>query len=49
MGYNTTCVNHSTAVKYTGVIASSGKTDYEINVIRDPEAAKHVVQLSNIY
>ena len=48
-GYIDTCVNHSSAQRYTGVIASSGKSDYEIAIVKDPEVAKHIVELSNIY
>ncbi len=49
LGYRDTCVNHSSAQRYTGVIASSGKSDYEIAIVNDPAAAKHIVELSNIY
>ena len=49
LGYATTCVSHSTAERYTGVIAADGKTDYDIHIIKDPEAAKRIAQLSNIY
>lgn len=49
LGYKDTCVNHSSSQRYTGVVSSSGKSDYEIAVIRDPEQAKYIVGLSNIY
>lgn len=49
LGYSTTCVNHSSAERYTGIIAASGKTDYELIVIKDPKIGKHLVELSNIY
>lgn len=49
LGYGTTCVNHSKTERYTGVIAADGKTDYEIHIIKDPELAKHITELSNIY
>jgi hypothetical protein len=49
MGYDETCVLHSSAQRYTGVVSSSGKSDYEVSIIRDPEQAKHIVELSNIY
>lgn len=49
LGYGDTCVNHSSAQRYTGIIASSGKSDYEIAIVKDPEQARHLVELSNIY
>jgi hypothetical protein len=49
LGYNDTCVDHSSTSRYTGVISASGKSDYEINVIRNKEQAQHIVSLSNIY
>lgn len=49
LGYHNTCVKHSKTERYTGVIAADGKTDYEIHIIKDPELAKHLTELSNIY
>ena len=49
LGYRDTCVNHSSAQRYTGIIAASGKSDYEIAIIKDQDQAKHLVELSNIY
>jgi len=49
MGYNTTCVNHSTVEKYTGIIAAESKNDFKVHVIKDPEVAKALVEMSNIY
>jgi hypothetical protein len=49
LGYKDTCVNHSSAQRYSGVITSSGKSDYEIAVIKDPKQAEHIAKLSNIY
>lgn len=49
LGYSTTCVNHSTASKYTGVVAAGSKNDFEVHVIKDPEVAKELVKMSNIY
>jgi hypothetical protein len=49
LGFSTTCVNHSTASKYTGVVAAGSKNDFEVHIIKDPETAKKIVELSNIY
>lgn len=49
LGYKDTCVKHSSAKKYTGIVAASSKSDYEIAIIKDPEQAKHLIGLSNIY
>jgi hypothetical protein len=49
MGYRTTCVDHSTAERYTGIVAAGSKNDFEVHVIKDPEVAKKLVELSNIY
>jgi hypothetical protein len=45
LGYTTTCVEHSNAFKYVGVVAASGKCDYEISIIRDKETAEHMQRL----
>jgi hypothetical protein len=49
LGYSTTCVNHSTSSKYTGVVAAGSKNDFEVHIIKDPEVAKELVKMSNIY
>lgn len=49
LGYSTTCVNHSTAEKYTGIVAAGSKNDFEVHVIKDQEVAKELVKMSNIY
>ena len=49
LGYKDTCVNHSTQQRYTGLVSAVGKTDYEVVIVKDPEVAKHLVSLSNIY
>jgi hypothetical protein len=49
LGYSTTCVNHSTAERYSGIIAAGSKNDFEVHVIKDPEVAKELVKMSNIY
>ena len=49
LGYSTTCVNHSTSSKYTGVVAAGSKNDFEVHIIKDPEIAKELVKMSNIY
>ena len=45
LGYPDTCVNHSAATKYVGFVAGSGKVDYEISIVRDPETAQHMQKL----
>lgn len=49
LGYSTTCVNHSTSAKYTGVVAAGSKNDFEVHIIKDPEVAKELIKMSNIY
>jgi len=49
LGYGTTCVDHSSAERYTGIIAAGSKNDFEVQIIKDPEIGRQVVQLSNIY
>lgn len=46
LGYTDTCVEHSNAFKYVGFVASSGKVDYEISIVRDKETAEHMKRLS---
>lgn len=45
LGYTDTCVEHSNAFKYVGFVAGKGKVDYEINVVRDEETARHMQRL----
>lgn len=49
LGYSTTCVKHSTASKYTGIVAAGSKSDFEVHVIKNPDVAKEIVKMSNIY
>jgi len=49
MGYKNTCPKHSTAEKYSGIISATGKSDYELHVIKDPQLAKHLKSLSPVY
>ena len=49
MGYSTTCVKHSTASKYTGIVVADHKTADSIQIIKDPEVGKKLVELSNVY
>jgi hypothetical protein len=49
MGYSTTCVKHSTAERYTGFVVADHKTADSIQIIKDPEVGKKLVELSNIY
>jgi hypothetical protein len=49
LGYGTTCVDHSSAERYTGIVAAGSKNDFEIQIIKDPEIGRQLVQLSNIY
>jgi hypothetical protein len=49
LGYSTSCVKHSTASRYTGIVAAGSKNDFEVHVLKDPEVAKQLVKMSNIY
>jgi len=49
LGYGTTCVDHSSAERYTGIVAAGSKNDFEVQIIKDPEIGRKLVQLSNIY
>jgi hypothetical protein len=49
LGYSTSCVNHSTAERYTGIVAAGSKNDFEVHVIKDSKVAKELVKMSNIY
>jgi hypothetical protein len=49
LGYGITCVDHSSAERYTGIVAAGSKNDFEVQIIKDPEIGRQLVQLSNIY
>jgi len=49
LGYGTTCVDHSSAERYTGIVAAGSKNDFEVQIVKDPEIGRQLVQLSNIY
>jgi len=49
LGYSTSCVKHSTAERYTGIVAAGSKNDFEVHVIKNQEVAKELVKMSNIY
>jgi hypothetical protein len=49
MGYGTTCVKHSTAERYTGIVVADHKTADSIQVIKDPEIGRKLMELSNVY
>jgi len=49
MGYSTSCVKHSTAERYTGIVAAGSKNDFEVHVIKDPEVGKKLVDMSAVY
>jgi hypothetical protein len=49
MGYKTTCVKHSTAERYTGFVVADSKTADSIQIIKDPEVGRKLVELSNVY
>lgn len=49
LGFTTSCVKHSTASKYTGIVAAGSKSDFEVHIIKDPSLAKELIELSNIY
>ncbi len=45
LGYHDTCVEHSSTFKYVGFVASSGKTDYDISIVKDRDTATHMEDL----
>jgi hypothetical protein len=49
MGYSTSCVKHSTAERYTGFVVADHKTADTIQIIKDPEVGRKLVELSNVY
>ena len=46
MGYKTTCVNHSTVERYSGNIVADAKATTWMQVIKNPETARHIAQLN---
>lgn len=49
LGFSTSCVKHSTASRYTGIVAAGSKSDFEVHIIKDMALAKELIELSNIY
>ena len=49
LGYSTSCVNHSTAERYTGIVAAGSKSDFEVHVIKDSKVAKELIKMSGVY
>jgi hypothetical protein len=49
LGYSISCVNHSTAERYTGIVAAGSKSDFEVHVIKDSRVAKELVKMSGVY
>ena len=50
LGYKDTCVNHSEAKKFVGLLVTEGKESEEtssIQVIRDPQLAQEINRLKN--
>jgi hypothetical protein len=45
LGYTTRCVEHSSTFKYVGFVASLGKTDYDISIVKDRDTATHMEDL----
>jgi len=44
-GYVDTCVNHSKAFKYVGIVSGTEDDNFEISIIKDPDTAKDVSRL----
>lgn len=52
LGYQTTCVEHSDTIKWTGFYIQQDQdiTDiYEIQIIKNPEIAAHMQKLARLY
>ena len=49
LGYKTTCVKHSTSERYTGIVVADHKTADSIQIIKDPEIGRQLVEMSNVY
>ena len=48
MGYKN-CIDHSTVEKYTGILMVDGKTDYSIQIIKDPEVGRKLMNLASTH
>lgn len=46
LGYKDTCVNHSTTTRFTGHVVADHKSTTWLDVIRDPQTAKHISRLA---
>lgn len=46
LGYKTTCVTHSSSQRYSGNIVADAKATTWIQVVKDPEVAQQLTQLS---
>ena len=46
LGYITTCVNHSNTFRYSGTIVADDKATTWIQVVKNPETAKHINSLN---
>jgi hypothetical protein len=50
LGYKTTCVEHSEAKKFTGLIVTEGEESHEVSsvqIIRDPKLAAELERLKS--
>lgn len=50
LGYKTTCVSHSDAKRFTGLLVTEGRESEEtssIQVIRDPKLAQEIERLKS--
>tara|TARA_R110000868_G_scaffold409475_4_gene695021 strand:+ start:233 stop:445 length:213 start_codon:yes stop_codon:yes gene_type:complete len=45
LGYQNTCVEHSSTFKYVGFVAGANKVDYQISIVKDKETAQHMQRL----
>lgn len=46
LGYKDSCVNHSSTQKYSGNVVADAKATTWIDIVRDPEQARHIEHLS---
>lgn len=46
LGYPDTCLNHSSTQRYSGLVIADAKATNSIQIIRNPETAKHLDHLS---
>jgi len=49
LGYGNTCVNHSTTEKYVGRVTETDTETYEVQVIKNPQAALELHRLEVAY